>query len=221
MDTTTIQPLPQYQFVGGFLCLDFANTADWHEREQPVELLTSYSDLLTWGRQAGVLDEEATARLTQTAEAAPEAAVAAYAQAITMREALFRIFRGIARQQSADSNDLALLNRELARTRQHRQIVPGDTGYAWTWNDQDTSLDSVLWSVAQSAADLLTSATLQRVRQCAGDPCGWLFYDTSRNRSRRWCTMDGCGNRAKARRFYERQRGETLSRPGVGQDSAG
>ena len=57
------------------------------------------------------------------------------------------------------------------------------------------------------AAGLLTDAELQRVRQCAGDPCGWLFYDTSRNRRRRWCTMEGCGNRAKARRYYQRRRG--------------
>jgi predicted RNA-binding Zn ribbon-like protein len=66
----------------------------------------------------------------------------------------------------------------------------------------------MLWPVARSAADLLTSAEeLARVGQCADDRgCGWLFFDTSRNHSRRWCAMKDCGNRAKARRHYRRQR---------------
>jgi predicted RNA-binding Zn ribbon-like protein len=210
MDTTT-QPTPQYQFLAGSLCLDFANTADWHESEQPVELLPTYSDLLVWGLQAGVLEADDAARLLRAAEFEPEAAVAVYGRAITLREAIFRIFRGIARSESAVEGDLALLNEELTRAYRHRRVGAGDDGYEWEWIDHDLALDSVLWSVAHAAAELLTSATLVRVRQCAGDPCGWLFYDTSRNRSRRWCNMEGCGNRAKARRFYERKRGERPS----------
>ena len=211
MDITTIQTAPQYQFLAGSLCLDFANTADWHESEQPVELLMSFNDLLVWGQQAGVLDTDDLAGLARGAEAAPEAAVAVYARAITLREAIFRVFRAITRQQPATSGDLVQLNDELARANQHRRIVADATGFVWTWTDHDTALDSVLWSVVQSAADLLTSPTLQRVRQCAGDPCGWLFYDTSRNLSRRLCNMEGCGNRAKARRYYERKRPKTPS----------
>jgi predicted RNA-binding Zn ribbon-like protein len=64
----------------------------------------------------------------------------------------------------------------------------------------------VLWPVVLAAADLLTSGDRARIHECAGPGCGWLFLDTSRNRRRRWCTMQGCGNRAKARRFYERAR---------------
>jgi predicted RNA-binding Zn ribbon-like protein len=207
MDTTTTEPTLHYQFVAGNLALDFANTADWHEAEQPVELLTSFTDLLRWGQQAGLIDDEDVGRLLRVAEDDPEAAIATYARAITLREALFRIFRLIARQQPTAHDDLELLNVELMRAFAHRQIVAGQDGYSLEWRGRETALDGVLWTVAQSAADLLTDAELRRVRQCAGDPCGWLFYDTSRNRRRRWCTMEGCGNRAKARRYYQRRRG--------------
>ena len=58
----------------------------------------------------------------------------------------------------------------------------------------------------RSAAELLTSPDLPLVRECAGYDCGWLFMDTTKNRSRRWCDMATCGNRAKGRRHYERRR---------------
>lgn len=196
----------RYQFLAGNLSLDFANTADWHESEQPVELLTSYDDLLVWGEEAGLLDHDDAVRLERAAEYQPEVAVTVYGRAIALREATFRIFRLIARQESVSASDLTLLNAELAHALQHRRVVAQPDGFGWDWTDEDAALDRVLWAVAQSAGDLLTSAGNTRVRQCAGDPCGWLFYDTSRNRSRRWCAMEGCGNRAKARRYYERQR---------------
>ena len=213
MNVTTIQPPARYQFVAGNLCLDFANTADWHESEQPIELLTSYSDLLIWGRDAGVLAADDAERLMRAAEYAPEAAVAVYARAITLREAVFRVFRAIARHEPVVAGDLALLNDELSRAHSRRQLVARSDGFGWGWDGQDTALDRVLWAVADSAAELLTSSRRERVRQCAGDPCGWLFHDTSRNRSRRWCNMEGCGNRAKARRYYERQRSAVSRQP--------
>jgi predicted RNA-binding Zn ribbon-like protein len=213
MDVTASQPTSQYQFVAGNLCLDFANTADWHESEQPVELLTSYGDLLAWGRQAGLLDADDEARLTRAAEREPEAAVAVYARAITLREAVFGVFRAIARREPVVAGDLALLNDELTLARSQRRLVTRPDGFGWGWSGQDTALDRVLWEVAESAAELLTSSWRERVRQCAGDPCGWLFHDTSRNRSRRWCNMEGCGNRAKARRYYQRQRSAISRQP--------
>ena len=67
----------------------------------------------------------------------------------------------------------------------------------------------MLWPVVQSAVDLMTSPELDRVGQCADDRgCGWLFVDTTKNRSRRWCDMRDCGNRAKARRHYAKKKSE-------------
>jgi predicted RNA-binding Zn ribbon-like protein len=88
------------------------------------------------------------------------------------------------------------LNDELAH--RPREITDGARGLAWA-----PLADDVLAPVVWSAAELLTSGPLERVRECPGDDtCGWLFLDTSRNGSRRWCDMRTCGNRAKARRHY-------------------
>jgi predicted RNA-binding Zn ribbon-like protein len=89
---------------------------------------------------------------------------------------------------------------------QHARLIPGANGaLAWDWEDEGGSADLMLWPIARSAADVLTSPReLARVRQCPGAGCGWVFLDETKNRSRRWCDMDVCGNRAKARRHYAR-----------------
>jgi predicted RNA-binding Zn ribbon-like protein len=81
-----------------------------------------------------------------------------------------------------------------------------DPALAWTWADEAERLDSPLWPIARQAAELLVTEQRRRVHECAADDCRWLFLDTSKNRSRRWCDMKSCGNRAKVRSFYERQR---------------
>jgi predicted RNA-binding Zn ribbon-like protein len=85
-------------------------------------------------------------------------------------------------------------------------VLPTQPGFAWTWPDEEElDLARLLWPVARSAAELLTSPDRQLVRECLGDNCGWLFLDTSKNHRRTWCSMQGCGNRAKARRHYARR----------------
>lgn len=86
------------------------------------------------------------------------------------------------------------------------RVLAVGPGFAWTWPEEAADLARPLWPVARSAAELLTSPDLGRVHECLGDNCGWLFLDTSRNRRRTWCSMEGCGNRAKARRHYARRR---------------
>ncbi len=88
----------------------------------------------------------------------------------------------------------------------HRHIVRVNDSYEWRWED-GLKLESVLWPIAMSAADLLVSANVAKVRECEAGDCYWLFLDNSRNRSRRWCSMEACGNREKARRHYQRHRG--------------
>ncbi len=78
--------------------------------------------------------------------------------------------------------------------------------FEWAWPTAAGDLTSMLWPVAWSASQLLTSPELARVKTCANERCGWLFIDSSRKHNRKWCQMGVCGNRAKARRFYERQK---------------
>jgi predicted RNA-binding Zn ribbon-like protein len=122
------------------------------------------------------------------------------------------------------ADDLAHLNREmsaaLARLRIDRpegdrpDLDPGvpdradgdEAAFAWTWAEPASRLDAPLWPLVRQAAELLVGADLKRVRECAASDCRWLFLDTSKNHSRRWCDMKSCGNRAKVRRFYRRKR---------------
>jgi len=197
--------------LGGRLCLDFANTADWHAAEQPVELLRSHADLLAWCQRVDLLDAEEFDTLLAVAAAYPTAAQSALERAIALREALYSIFSRHAHHAPAEADDLATLNRALVEASAHLRLVERGPGFAWYWQAPPDALERILWPIARSAADLLTSADLARVRECAGYPCGWLFLDTSRNHSRRWCSMEGCGNRAKARRHYARERAKGSS----------
>jgi predicted RNA-binding Zn ribbon-like protein len=74
----------------------------------------------------------------------------------------------------------------------------------------------MLWPVLQSAAELLTSDEIHQVRECNSDRCTWLFVDRSRTHRRRWCDMKTCGNRAKARRHYQRTKKSKSKRPAEG-----
>ncbi|HXW93283.1 MAG TPA: CGNR zinc finger domain-containing protein, partial [Terriglobales bacterium] len=128
--------------------------------------------------------------------------------AIALRDAIYDIFFAVAERRSAPATQLALLNTVVREALKHAQIVPGNRQFAWEWVRPENSFDSVLWPVARAAVDLLTSEELTYVRRCAADSCAWLFLDTTKNHRRRWCEMKTCGNRAKAKAYYERRKPE-------------
>lgn len=199
------------KLVGGRLCLDYANTADWHASDHPDELLTSYSDLVVWSQHAGILTERLARRLLLKAADRPKEATAVLQRAVVLREAIYAVFTAIAHGRKPEAADLQTLNAALTETLAQSKIVAAQEGFSWEWAGEDDALGRPLWPVIRSAADLLTSSELGRVGQCADDRgCGWLFLDTSRNHTRRWCDIKDCGNRAKAHRHYERKRGSTL-----------
>ncbi|MHB0868564.1 MAG: CGNR zinc finger domain-containing protein [Chloroflexota bacterium] len=195
-----------FHLQGKQLCLEFANTADWHDSAQPEEGLTSYADLVGWSSRQGVLSEGEAERLLQEAARRPGEAASVLARGIGLREAIFRIISAITAGLPPRQADLDTLNASLSAALARLRVTATGGDFLWSWAGSGEELDRVLWPVAASAGELLTSDGLGRVRKCAGDPCGWLFLDTSRNQSRRWCDMKSCGNRAKARRHYGRKR---------------
>ena len=124
-----------------------------------------------------------------------------------MREAIYRVFSALAHGGEPEAADLEVLKGAYLDAMKHSRLVHKDHGFEWAPIDEDGALDRPFWSVARSAADLLVSGDLRRVKECPGsDDCGWLFYDSSKNASRRWCSMEGCGSRVKMRRMYARTR---------------
>jgi predicted RNA-binding Zn ribbon-like protein len=195
-----------FDLDAGALCLDFSNTVEWRNSDHPDEHLNSYADLITWAEAADILPADRADLLRKLAEKQPEEAGVAYARAIALRETIYRLFAGYSGQGEYKAEDLALLNKTLSESLSHLRVVPATEGFAWGWAESPESLDEILWPVVRSAGDLLISEQLDRVSQCADDRgCGYLFVDTSRNHSRRWCSMESCGNRAKAQRHYKRQ----------------
>jgi predicted RNA-binding Zn ribbon-like protein len=204
--TTSKTEERQFDLSGGRLCLDFSNTLG-ASREHPREYLGSYDDLVAWSRQTGVLTDGEARRLIQEARRRPGDAAAALARAVTLREAIFRIFARVTDGRSPEAGDVAALNSALEHALPRLRIEASRDGFSWAWHAGAGDLDRMLWAVARSSADLLVSEDERaRVRRCAGTDCDWLFMDMSRNASRLWCDMRSCGNRAKEHRYYERQK---------------
>ena len=189
----------------GRLCLDFANTVEWHLSDHPAESLTSYGALIAWARSIDLLSDRVVQRLLQAADQHPAEAARVLERAIAVRDAIYQILVTVARGQTPPAADQAVLNTELSRSLAKSHLIWNETAFDWQRQGEDGDPDQILWWVVRSTIDLLTGDDLERVGVCADDRgCGWLFYDTSRNRTRQWCSMRGCGNRAKARRHYEK-----------------
>jgi len=201
-----VAPGAAFEFVGGNPCLDFANTVNNRTASHPEELLTDYFRLVRWGEEAGVITGKTAEQLRAAEQAAPGRARSTLRNAIALRDAIYDVFSAVAQQQTAPRTQLAVLNRAIHEAMKHTQIVYGNRQFTWEWLGPENSFDSVLWPVARAAVDLLTSEELLHVRRCAADSCAWLFLDTTKNHRRRWCEMKTCGNRAKAKAYYERQK---------------
>jgi len=194
-----------FDFTGNNLCLDFTNTLQ-DRTDKPRELLISYGDLVLWSQEAHIITENEARRLNEKAAQHRAEAAAVLKQAIDLREAMYRIFDAIANGSPAEESDLAMLNAALSQSMAQACIIQREDGFVWDWVDKDLALDRMLWVLLRSAADLLTSEERHSVRECASDDCNWLFLDTSKNHSRRWCDMKSCGNRAKVRKHYHQKK---------------
>ena len=187
------------------LCLDFADTVDWRKSDAAKETLSNYGDLVAWGRKKGLLGQGQAERLEKLARANGSIEEEVMREAYRLREAIFRVFSASAHERRADPRDVEILNEYLAKGSAKMMVQPTGKGFRWAWRD-DSSADLMLFPVARSAADLLTSEDLARVKECANEEqgCGWLFLDSSKSQTRKWCSMESCGNRMKFRAYYDR-----------------
>lgn len=196
-----------FDLSGGRACLDLANTLEDRLKE-PRDRLRSYADLVSWAQAAGVLDSAAANAFRKEARKHPADAQRALATARALRETFYAVFTSVAGGRSPSPAALDALNEALPGALGTLRLAATRDGFEWRWALGAGGMERVLAPVVRDAAELLTSGEVQRVRVCESETCAWLFLDQSRNRSRRWCDMSVCGNRAKARRYYERSRSE-------------
>lgn len=189
-------------------CLAFTKTTGWEERDRPDDELSSYDRMLEWAVREGIIDHTVATGLRVLARERPQPASTVLETSRRVRHALYRTFASIARDGSPPPGALAELNEAFQGMWPWLRLSGEGRTYDWTFATAARErLEWPLWRVVRSAATLLTAEELGRLKLCDAHDCGWLFIDASRNRSRRWCDMRGCGNRAKARRFRERHGG--------------
>lgn len=190
------------------LCLAFVNTRFWRGRAVPTETLRNFDDLLVWLERHSASAPPLISSARQRAIDHPIVVARASQEAIALREAIYRIFTAIAESETVTASDLEHLNHALAQTPQRVRLIRRPKGFGWAANDAVPIVPALLAPVLWSAADLLTYADNRRLRRCANEDCLWLFMDHSKGGTRRWCDMNSCGNRAKAKRHYARSKQE-------------
>jgi predicted RNA-binding Zn ribbon-like protein len=192
--------------VGGHPALDFVNTLAGLLSRGPQpgdEHLRSYGDLLAFSLRAGTLSQDSASRLERAARGRPRQAEAALRGALELRALCDDAFRPLAAGSRPRDRVLRALRRSGEEALRHAELAPDGAGYAWRWEDA-RELEAPLWPLAHTALELLTGGPLERLKCCGR--CRWLFLDVSKNRSRRWCSMQECGTDEKKERYVRRRR---------------
>ena len=199
-----------FEFDGGTPALEFVNTMSGLRVVNPQDWLTEYADLAFWALQMGLIDDARMKELAGEAERHPRKAQQALAAAIAAREALHDVLLAAIEEREPPAPALDAVNAWIAEALRHRRLRPRGPRQFETVYDEDGDLLAFLRPVAADAADLLErqlpSGRVRRCEESLTGHCGWLFLDQTRNRSRRFCTMDDCGNRAKQRRHWRRHK---------------
>ena len=207
MDTSgrAVETVP---LQGGHLVLDFVNTVGGLRGDPPSaeeELIDSYEDVATWCARVGVISAREAGTLRAAGQRDPRAAKRALREAIELRdEVLYPVFRALADGEEPSAELLDRLRDEERAALAGARLAPASgAGFRWTW-PPPVALTDPLRPIIHAAVELLTGGPLDRIKTCGN--CRWLFMDQSRNRSRRWCSMDECGIEMKHARFVERRR---------------
>ncbi len=194
-----------HEFVGGSACLDFINTVGGHRDSVHDDKLRTYADFLEWTSISASLPDAQIEVLAGQARSHPDAAAKMLRRAKGFREKLHTLFDARLRGRVPPNEILESVNVEIGNAMSHARLSRKGADFVWVW-ENTSEFDAPLWPIARATGELLTSSAVTRLRECASDICGWLFLDLSKNGSRRWCDMKGCGNREKLRRYRDNQR---------------
>ena len=204
-DTSRAGSLP---LVGKELALDFANTASGRGTATHRDHLVRPEHVIAWACHANVLTAADGERARRALARHRRSAAKLLAGALALRDLIYAIAAAVAAKRAPEERFVQQLTRIHGQCVSGARLIPMAGTFVWAWNPMETPAEAILGPITLSALTLLTQADLSRIKQCAGDSCGWLFFDTTKNKSRRWCEMEVCGNRAKQRRFHSRHRAD-------------
>jgi predicted RNA-binding Zn ribbon-like protein len=183
--------------VGSELAFDFTNTASGHETPLYKDHLRVPEHVIAWSRHAKVLTPEDGAIIERMIAGKPSLGRDLLARAHQLREVIYRIGAAIAHGEAPAPSDTDALARIHAACVARAKLTPFRDNFVWSWRPADGFAEAILGPIALSALTILAQSDVSRIKQCGGDHCGWLFFDTTKNKQRRWCEMEVCGNRAK------------------------
>jgi predicted RNA-binding Zn ribbon-like protein len=182
---------PRPETIRETLCLDYANSVEWSSEDEHPDVLRTSDMLGRWGRRLGLLSDDAKS-----------ASEAELRRARALRDAVYRLFSSISRDQKPARKDLDVLMSNYIEAVKHASLVAGEDFYKLDWLARDPR--RIRYAVATDAIALLQDLSrVKRVSRCPGRGCGWLFLNTSGRR--RWCSMSTCGSRDKMRRLHQRR----------------
>ncbi|MDR3493878.1 MAG: CGNR zinc finger domain-containing protein [Ancalomicrobiaceae bacterium] len=190
--------------VGGELALDFANTSSGRGTSGHLEHLRRAEDVADWAGHARVILPDDADWLRGRVGGDGALAEDLLGSALDLREHIYVIASELAAGRLAPQPSIDSLTKAHARCVGKAHLKPFERQFFWTWSPRQDPVEAALGPVALSAMTTLMQADLTRVKQCQGEKCGWLFFDTTKNKSRRWCEMEVCGNRAKQKRLTQR-----------------
>jgi predicted RNA-binding Zn ribbon-like protein len=206
----TLAPELPFKYVGGDPALDLVNTVDWTRHGPADDRLTSYERLTRWAEGAELITSRLGDALRERAGVRVREEARALRQALDLRWTLRQIFVAVAHEAAAPATAVEELNAEVSEAMARLQLIRDRASpngvLRWSWAGAGDHLESVLWPVARSAAQLLVSDEVGQIRECGAADCGWQYVDRSRNGLRRWCQMEVCGTREKSRRRARRAR---------------
>jgi len=181
-----------FQFIGGTLALDFTNTVG-NRLTDMTDYFATEEDVLRWARSSGVPELRSVALLPGALPVIRD-----------VRERLHAVFSALLLAREPRRRTIDEINDLLRWTGNLRALDLRNGRAHWRWDVPLGDPRGVLGPVVDSAADLIVSDRVERLKRCEDHACGWLFVDDSRARRRRWCSMADCGNREKARQHYRR-----------------
>jgi predicted RNA-binding Zn ribbon-like protein len=197
----------EFQLVAGHLALDFANTLDYrYDPDRLIDLLPNYERFLAFCRQSGVITASQMRKLLDGLGESDCQRI--LKEVIEFREALYFLILSAVQGKRPNESHLRALNRVLSKARALDEVVWRKRRFDRIIRDITEWPDGPLRQIVDAAVSLITSSEIDNLRECSEKTCRWFFLDRSRNHSRRWCDMQLCGNRSKAKRFYARTRAE-------------
>jgi len=203
INTGYAQHNPDFVFVSGRLNLDFANT-QLVDREEKRDLLPNGTAVLRWAQQAALItpaqQDDWLGRLTA------DKLAELHRDAMALRQTIDEILQlAPETTHEAVTQHLPELNRFLTAGGLQRHIHQQGDKFALDWQIDPDNPTGILTRIALDAAELISEQNWRRIKQCQHPQCILHFFDTSKNASRRWCSMELCGNREKVSRHRRKQ----------------